>query len=303
MRRRRLEVLCVLAAGAAVMAAAAPDLVGHSFRPERRDATPQRIARLQVPPGFTVGVFARGLGNARMMVVGDDGTVYVSRPETADVIALRAQNGRADGEPRRILSNLDRAHGLALAGRRLYAAGVKKVVTAEIGADGRVGDWRTLVDDLPDGGQHGKRTIAVGPDGKLYISIGSACNACDETNPEHATLLSMAAEGGPRAVFARGLRNTIGFAWHPETRELWGMDHGSDWRGEDQPPEELNQLAQGGDYGWPLCFGDRRPDPFFDSQVIEDKAGHCRQRRNREPLNSLILLRPGGGCVAVSFTV
>jgi glucose/arabinose dehydrogenase len=87
----------------------------------------------------------------------------------------------------------------------------------------------------------------------------------------------MRTEGGERSVFARGLRNTIGFAWHPETRELWGMDHGSDWRGDDQPPEELNRLVEGADYGWPLCFGDRKPDPLFDSQKVKDKVEHCRK--------------------------
>jgi glucose/arabinose dehydrogenase len=228
-----------------------------------------------VPPGFTIDVFARNLGNPRMMVVDDQGTVYVSRPATDDVVALKVQDGRADSPPRPILSGLEKAHGLALVRGRLYVAGVKKVVAADLGSSAP--EWRTVVDGLPDGGQHGRRTIGVGPDGLLHISVGSSCNTCDETNPEHATLLRAPLDGRARAVFARGLRNTIGFAWHPDTGELWGMDHGSDWRGDNQPPEELNRLVDGGDYGWPLCFGDRQPDPLFDSQKMTDKAAHCRE--------------------------
>ena len=271
---RTLTIVVVLC-GALLIAAFGAEVLGHNVRPERRDATEDQIRQLQVPPGFTVDVLARNLGNPRMMAVADDGMVYVSRPGSDDVVALKVREGRANGPPRPVLTGLDKAHGLALVRGRLYVAGVKKVVAADLGSSTL--EWRTVVDGLPDGGQHGRRTIGIGPDGLLYISIGSSCNTCDETNPEHATLLKAPLDGGARTVFARGLRNTIGFAWHPDTRELWGMDHGSDWRGDDQPPEELNRLVDGGDYGWPLCFGDRQPDPLFDSQKVQDKAAHCRQ--------------------------
>jgi glucose/arabinose dehydrogenase len=271
----RAVTIAVVLSGALLIAAFAAEVVGHNIRPERRDATEDRIGQFQLPPGFTIDVFARNLGNPRMMVVDDQGTVYVSRPATDDVVALKVQDGRADSPPRPILSGLEKAHGLALVRGRLYVAGVKKVVAADLGSSAP--EWQTVVDGLPDGGQHGRRTIGVGPDGLLYISVGSSCNTCDETNPEHATLLRAPLDGGARAIFARGLRNTIGFAWHPDTKELWGMDHGSDWRGDNQPPEELNRLVDGGDYGWPLCFGDRQPDPLFDSQKVTDKAAHCRE--------------------------
>jgi glucose/arabinose dehydrogenase len=267
-------MLALAVTGAAVFSAMAVEVVGHNVRPVRRDATADRARQLQRPAGFTVEVLARDLGNPRMMTV-DDGTVYVSRPDTDDVVALRLRDGRIEGAPRTVLSHLDKAHGLAIHGGRLYVGGVKKVVVAELSSQPL--EWRTLVDGLPDGGQHGRRTLGIGPDGHLYISVGSSCNACDETNPEHATLLKVPLNGTPRTVFARGLRNTLGFAWHPDTRELWGLDHGSDWRGNDQPPEELNKLVDGADYGWPLCYADRQPDPLFDSQKVKDKERHCRQ--------------------------
>src|SRR5439155_2028118 len=113
---------------------------------------------------------------------------------------------------------------------------------------------------------HPNRTIAFGPGGDLFVSVGSSCNACLEPNPESAAILRAPPEGASRTVFATGLRNTIGFAWHPETKEIWGMDHGTDWLGDDFPPEELNRIEEGRHYGWPLVNAGNRvldlPDGF-----------------------------------------
>ena len=109
-------------------------------------------------------------------------------------------------------------------------------------------------------------------------SVGSDCDACEEANPEHATLLRSTLTGqaaGVRTVFARGLRNTIGFGWHPVTDALWGMDQGSDWRGDDLPPEELNAIVAGQNYGWPYCFADRQLDPVIQDPPGLSKATYC----------------------------
>ena len=111
-----------------------------------------------------------------------------------------------------------------------------------------------LADDLPDAGQHANRVLAVGPDGKLYLSVGSTCNECNESNPENATLLQMNPDGKSRRIFASGLRNTIGFDWNPRDGKLWGMDQGMDWLGDDDQPEELNRIEQGKRYGWPYIY-------------------------------------------------
>jgi glucose/arabinose dehydrogenase len=103
----------------------------------------------------------------------------------------------------------------------------------------------------------------------LYLTIGSACNACVEKNPEHATVLRLAPDGSRREVFAKGLRNVLGLDWDPRTGALYGMDNGSDERGDDVPPEELNRIEAGKDYGWPHCFAERVPDPVLK------RAGGC----------------------------
>src|SRR5690606_28769978 len=114
-------------------------------------------------------------------------------------------------------------------GDTLYLETVKELYRSSIDAEGGVGELQLLLNDLPDGGQHPNRTIQVGPDGMLYLSVGSTCNACPESNPENATILQLAPDGSMRSIYASGLRNTIGFAFAPDSGLLYGMDHGTDW--------------------------------------------------------------------------
>lgn len=227
----------------------------NTFKPAKVDATDARIAGLTVPKGFTVTPFATGLKNARILVVAPDGTVYLSRRDQGDVLMLKDTDGDgvADGAPVPVAHRAG-AHGLAIHQGKLYLATVKEVFSAPIRPDGTLGELTMLLGDLPDGGQHPNRTLAFGPDGMLYLSAGSTCNACNESNPEAATLLRASPDGKSRTIFASGLRNTIGFAWDPATGELWGMDHGIDYLGDDLQAEELNQLRQGKQYGWPHVF-------------------------------------------------
>ncbi len=232
------------------------ELRGNVLRPSKVDATPERIAHLKAPAGFKISAFATGLKNARILAVAPNGNVYLSRREQGDVLLLRdADNdGRADGEAIPVASRPG-VHGLAIHDNKLYLATVKQIFTADLRPDGTLGTLASIIGDLPDGGQHANRTIAFGPDGMLYISVGSTCNACEESNPENATLLRASPDGGSRTIFAGGLRNTIGFAWHPQTGALWGMDHGIDFLGDDQQPEELNKIEMGKQYGWPHVWG------------------------------------------------
>jgi glucose/arabinose dehydrogenase len=247
--------------------------------PARMDWSPELAARLRAPAGFRVSVWASGLGAPRMFAVGDDGTLYVTRRDSNDVIALR-DNGRGQASPpRTVVKDLADVHGVAVHGRRLYLATIKEIYVVELDADGRGSQPRAIVTDLPDGGQHPNRTLAIGPDSMLYVTVGSSCNACKEPNREHATMLRFSLDGRQRGIHARGLRNTLGFGWHPTTRAMWGMDHGSDWRGNDVPLEELNEIRSGTDYGWPWCWGDRKVDSATNALPPSgpDREGYCQR--------------------------
>ena len=209
-----------------------------------------------------------------MMTVAPDGTVYVTQPEAGNVLALRDGDGDgtiAKNERKVVVSDMPTVHGLLLRDRTLYLVQPETMSMVKIRPRGRYGKPVTIMKGLPSGGQHPKRTLGLGPDGMLYISVGSSCNACEESNKEHATMLRAKLGQGDRKIFAKGLRNTIGFGWHPVTRQMWGMDHGSDHRGNDTPPEELNLLEEGKDYGWPFVYGKQQPDsmrgepPGYDS--------------------------------------
>jgi Raf kinase inhibitor-like YbhB/YbcL family protein len=233
------------------------------WKPAKVPADAARIAQLQVPPGFSVNVFARDLGNVRVLAVAPGGNVYLSRREQGDVLLLKDANrdGVADGAPR-WAAHVPGTHGLAIRGNKLYIVTVKEIFVADMRPDGSLGVPRLLVGDLPDGGQHPNRTIAFGPDHMLWISVGSTCNACNETNPENATILRASPDGKSRVIWASGLRNTIGFDWHPVTGELWGLDHGIDFLGDDVQPEELNRIVRAKRYGWPHVYGDGGITPW-----------------------------------------
>ena len=235
----------------------------YTNAPTKAEWEPSVVDRLRVPAGFRVSVFARDLGTARMLAVGDDGTVYVTRRDSGDVLALRDDGTGKAAAPRKVVTDLPRVHGIALHRGRMYLATIREVYVADVNADGSVGTPRAIVTGLPDGGQHPNRTLGIGPDGMLYVSVGSTCNQCIETNDEHATILQMTLDGSRRGVFARGLRNTVGFTWDPDTRTMWGVDHGMDYKGNETPPEELNEIQSGLHYGWPFCYGKRVADASY----------------------------------------
>ena len=245
----------------------------NTLIPAAERPTDELIAQLEVPEGFEVEIFADNLGNARIMAQGDDGTVYLTRRDEQDIMALTDTDGDGAADAMRsVAENLPLVNGITIHEGRVYLATDTDVYRAPIEANGDFGSLEVLMADLPDAGQHPNRTLAVGPDGMLYITVGSTCNNCEDTNPENATILRANLDGSEREILATGLRNTIGFGWHPETGVLYGMDHGSDGRGDNTPPEELNRIEQGNNYGWPFCYADRQVD-VYASQLPTGATG------------------------------
>lgn len=231
------------------------EITGHIYKPQLVDATESRISGLTLPQGFKIAKFAENLGKPRMMVVNENGDVYVSRRK-GDVILLKDTNNDGKADEQQVVLTKEGAHGVEIYDNMFYLITVNEVFKGKMNSDGTIGELEKIIDNLPDGGQHPNRMLAFGPDGMMYISVGSTCNACDETRKENATILRANPDGSNREIYATGLRNTIGFDWHPQTQQLYGMDHGIDWLGDKKQKEELNLLEEGSNYGWPYIYVD-----------------------------------------------
>jgi glucose/arabinose dehydrogenase len=196
------------------------EIVWHILKPPELPAPD--IAQLHAPPGFQVQKFAENAGNARILAIGPNGNVYVTRREEGDVLMFRVGvDGLAAGQPERVASRSG-LHGIAFSKGKVYLAGVHEIFKADVHPDGSFGPLDMIIHDLPDAGQHNPRTVQIGPDDMMYISVGSTCNECNEPNPENATILRASLDGKSQSIFAAGLRDTVGWGWQPQTGELWG---------------------------------------------------------------------------------
>lgn len=273
----------VVIAGATALALASPNdeyrtskpAQGTLTRPGTEAFTDAKLKQLKVPANFTVSVFAKDVKGARWMAQAPaGGPVYVSQPSAGSISILTDSDKDGDSDSTTTLvSGYKKPHGLAL-GRdgNLYFVAMKEVYKV----DPKSKKATTVITGLPDVGQHENRVLALSDDNKLYVSIASNCNACVDPNPELATMLVFNADGSGKKIYAKGLRDTLGYDWHPTTGALWGMDHGTDWRGDELPAEELNVLVEGKHYGWPHCYMDRRPDDnFIGDPEGETKKAFC----------------------------
>ena len=241
-------------------------------------ATTPAAGQEGLPPGFTLSVFAEGLGAARFMAFGPDTgagpnfelpppALYVTAAREGKVWALpdRNRDARADALIP-FAENLRSPHGIAVRDGWIYVGETHRVIRLrDTNGDLRADEQQVVVSGLPAGEQHFTRMIGFGPDGGLYVSAGSSCNVCVEEDERRAAISRYGADGTRGKIFARGLRNAVGFTWHPLTKELWATDNGRDWLGDDLPPEELDRVQQGDDHGWPYCYGQRVPDPELGS--------------------------------------
>lgn len=231
---------------------------------------------LRPPPGFAIRVFARDLGHARFLAVDPRGTLLVSVPRSGHVLALPDADG--DGRADRavtVIEGLDLPHGLAFHQGALYIAETGRVLRVRYDPETHraVGAPEVVVPDIPPRGGHWTRTIAFGPDGRLYVSVGSSCNNCEERDPRRAAITRYNADGSGETRFATGLRNAVGIAFRPGTDELWASVNGRDWLGNDRPPEYVTRVEERGFYGWPYCY-------WEDGRVVLDpdlaRPEHCR---------------------------
>jgi glucose/arabinose dehydrogenase len=196
------------------------------------------------------------------MALDPRGTLVVSVPRAGRVVALPDDDGdgRADAAVT-VIDDLELPHGLAFHEGWLYVAETGRVIRARYDPTTRraSGAPEVVVPGLPPRGGHWTRTIVFGPDGRLYLSIGSSCNVCEEEDPRRAAITRYEADGSGEARVATGLRNAVGLTFRPGTGELWATVNGRDWLGEDRPPELVTRIEEGGFYGWPHCFweGDR----------------------------------------------
>lgn len=228
---------------------------------------PVDLSGIRLPPGFSIAVYSEQVPGARSMTLADDGTVYVGTLSEGKVYALRDANGDGKAEPpQTVASGLNAPNGVAWLGGALYLAEVSRISRLDAAAlRGTLpATPRVLYDGYPADRHHGWKYLRAGPDGKLYTAVGAPCNVCQPDRPIYGTLTRLDPDGKNLEIYARGLRNSVGFDWHPLTRELWLTDNGRDWLGDDRPPDELNHAPKAGmHFGFPHCFGKDIADPEF----------------------------------------
>jgi glucose/arabinose dehydrogenase len=225
------------------------------------------LDKISLPPGFKMEVLAR-LENPRAMVLGSEGTLFAGSMRAGNVYAIKLQQG-APARVTTVASGLNRPIGVAFRGGALYVSATDRVLRFD-DIEHRLDSPPTPVlvsKAFPNSAGHGGKFIAFGPDGKLYVPSGAPCNVCEPDPERYANLMRMNPDGSALEVFARGIRNTVGFDWDPDTHEIWFTDNGRDMLGDDAPPDELNHATKPGmNFGYPYCHGGTIADPEFGSK-------------------------------------
>jgi glucose/arabinose dehydrogenase len=238
-------------------------LAPHSAPPTAKKAEEIPVDKIKVPRGFDVSLWASGMPNARSLTLGEKGTVFVGTRLAGRVYAVVDKDGKR--EVKTIAQGLHRPNGVAFKDGALYVAELSRVLRYD-DIESRLDnppEPKVVYSDLPKDEPHGWKFIAFGPDGMLYVPVGAPCNVCDASDA-HAQIRRIKPDGSGAEVIARGVRNTVGFDWHPQTRELWFTDNGRDWLTNQQPEEELNRVTKTGQhYGFPVCHSGTVIDPEF----------------------------------------
>lgn len=228
------------------------------------------LSEIKLPQGFVIEVYAEGITNARAMCWGDRGTLFVGSRSEGVVHALRDKDGDGRAEEHHLVAkDLNMPVGVTFRNGDLYISAVNRIVKL-VGIEDHLTDPPapvTVTEQYPSETHHGWKFIAFGPDGKLYVPVGAPCNNCLSKDSIYASITRINPDGTGREVIAHGVRNTVGFDWHPGTGELWFTDNGRDWLGDDSPDCELDRLAAtSSHFGYPFCHAGTVSDPEFGAQ-------------------------------------
>jgi glucose/arabinose dehydrogenase len=249
---------------------------------------------ITLPPNFTINIYAADVENARSLALGDSGTLFVGTRSAGRVYAVLDRNHDARGdEVITIAEGLNMPNGVAFRDGSLYVAEVNRVLRYD-SIESRLKNFPKPVivrDSFPKDAHHGWKFIRFGPDDKLYVPVGAPCNICESSNEIFSSITRINPDGSNLEIFAHGVRNTVGFDWHPKTGELWFTDNGRDWLGDDLPPDELNRAPRKGmHFGFPYCHGGTIADPEFGSK-----------RRCKEFVSPSIALGPHVAALGMRF--
>jgi len=220
---------------------------------------------IQLPEGFKIDVFASGIKDARSLAIGKNGVVFVGNRSEDKVYAVVDNDGDYKAEEKYVIvDGLNMPNGVALYNNHLYVAEVNRILRFKNIYDNYKNqpEYEVIYDDYPTDRHHGWKYIDFSPSGKLYVPVGAPCNICESEKEIYASITRMNPDGSNMEIFSEGVRNTVGFAWHPETKELWFTDNGRDRMGDNIPPDELNRaLKKGMHFGYPYCHGENISDP------------------------------------------
>lgn len=241
-------------------------VVSESSIPEKQYSGDPRLASINLPEGFHISVFAE-VPNARSMSLSPDGTLFVGNRKEDKVYAVKDTDGDGKADEKYVLaSGLNSPNGVAFKDGDLYVAEVSRILKftdIESQLDNPPA-YEVVYDKYPTDEHHGWKYIAFGPDGKLYVPVGAPCNICESEDPVYASITRMNPDGSNMEIFVEGVRNTVGFTWHPETKEMYFTDNGRDNLGDNFPPCELNvATAKGQHFGYPYCHAGEIADPEF----------------------------------------
>lgn len=227
------------------------------------------LKTIKLPPGFSISIYAE-VDNARSMALSPSGTLFVGNRNEDKVYAIKDTDGDFKADKRWVIaSGMNMPNGVAFKDGDLYVAEVSRILRFKDIENhlSNPGQPEVVYDQYPTETHHGWKYIAFGPDGKLYVPVGAPCNICESENPVYASITRINTDGTGMEVYASGIRNTVGFTWHPQTKELWFTDNGRDMMGDDVPPCEFNSAPKAGmHFGYPYCHGGTIKDPEFGAK-------------------------------------